>query len=142
MTLSRQIILLMCISFFSLSANQNNKEIVDAQLKKANNLSPELIMYFLKEGSEVIDLIEKIDPAVQRKIGVLCKGCQKHVLLCVDLAGRLCAQGDQKNLDELKRLLAKKNVQEINNFVLTVVTKKMIECVFCEKFVQWIPLIQ
>ena len=106
-------------------------------LKAASNLSPELIVYFLKEGSEIIELIEKIDQAIQGKIGIRCGGCKTNILSCAELAGHLCASGDQKNLDELKKLLLKQNVQEINNFMVTVAQEKQIACVLCEKFVQW-----
>ena len=108
------------------------------KLKMANNLSPESIMYFLQEAPVVIDLIEKIDPEVQKKIGVRCEGCKTKILSCAELTGHLCSAVDQQNLDELKKLLQKKNAQEINVFMLVIANKKQVACVMCEKFIRWI----
>jgi hypothetical protein len=109
-----------------------------SELKTANNPSPELARYLLQEALAVIDLIEKIDPEVRKEIGVRCKGCGTNILSCAELTGHLWSAADQKNLDELKKLLQKKNAQEIKDFMLTIANKKQVACVRCEKFIRWI----
>ena len=126
--------LLVCLVSFYLSAYDLPGQNSD------NAMSPELVSYVLTEAFEVIDFIEQLGEDAKNKVGVLCSGCQKMILVPAELAGHLCIRMDQENLDILKELLREKNVEKINAFILAVAQEKQFACSLCRAYAGWIEL--
>lgn len=140
----RWMIYIISFFFFAQDINTNTstqKEGKDIKRERTKNLSLESITCFFTESFVILELIENMDEETQKKLGVLCNGCKKKILSPAELAGWLCGgEQDQNNLEKLNIVLKQKNVQDINNFILSIAQEKKVECAFCEKYIEWVCL--
>ena len=120
---------LFAMNFANEQINQENKE------KDERSLFSLIGGFF--DSLTILYLIEKINLEDQKKIEILCNGCQKKTLACAELVGHLCAATDQKSLNELKNALMRQDVQAINQLMTSIANEQQIVCIVCKKFTQW-----
>jgi hypothetical protein len=130
--------------YFSVEPQSKSLAEFTNELKRSvdttKTFSFELAMLVLQQGYEVCTAIEKMDPKIASQLGVQCGMCQNKILSCAEIAGCLLGDGAQDQLDTLKGLLSKADVQAINTFIKNTANDQQVKCIVCEQSGHWVDI--